>query len=225
MSEPGLWRNARLSTLASDADWGLVDDGALLVDGDTLAWVGPLAELPAAWRRRVAREHDLGGALVTPGLVDLHTHVYHGVTFWGVKPDPVAAHTGVTTWLDVGSAGAYNLMGFRDFIVKPADARIYSLLNISSIGLTAQTGELANLSYCDADLCCKMLDLYRNLVLGIKARIDVNTTGGQGLEPLRLAREAADRAGEAGVALDPDLLEFIEGGSGGAGDQGKEIGP
>src|SRR5689334_15818949 len=58
---------------------------------------------------------DARGQLVTPGLVDLHTHVYHRATFWGINPEPVAARSGVTTWLDVGSAGAYNFPGFRDF--------------------------------------------------------------------------------------------------------------
>jgi len=136
---------------------------------------------------------DAGGQYVTPGLVDLHTHVYHSVTYWGINADPVASRSGVTTWLDVGSAGAYNFPGFREFIVKPADARIYALLNISSIGLTAETWELANLGYCNVDLCCQLIDLNRDLILGIKARIDRNTTSGQGVAPLQRAREAADR--------------------------------
>jgi dihydroorotase len=105
----------------------------------------------------------------------------------------VAARSGVTTWLDVGSAGAFNWPGFREYVVKPAEARIYGLLNISAIGLTAATGELANLDYCDIDLCCKLIDLNRDMILGIKARIDRNTVGASGLEPLRRARAAADR--------------------------------
>ncbi len=136
---------------------------------------------------------DASGQFVTPGLVDLHTHVYHSVTTWGVLADPVAARSGVTTWLDVGSAGAYNLQGFREFIAKPSDARLYALLNISSIGLTAPTWELSNLNYCDVDLCCKLIDLNRDLVLGVKVRIDANTTSGTGIEPLRRARQAAEQ--------------------------------
>jgi len=140
-----------------------------------------------------ARVIDASGQYVTPGLVDLHTHIYHHVTFWGIDPEPVAARSGVTTWLDVGSAGAFNWPGFREFIVKPSELRIYGLLNISAIGLTAATGELANLDYCDVDLCCKLIDLHRDLILGIKARIDTNTVRGNGIEPLQRARAAAER--------------------------------
>ncbi|MBE7417062.1 MAG: imidazolonepropionase [Ideonella sp.] len=72
-----LWRGARLATLAGAGGWGLVEHGALLVDGARLAWVGAERALPAGLR--AAAEHDLGGALVTPGLVDCHTHlVYDG---------------------------------------------------------------------------------------------------------------------------------------------------
>ena len=139
------------------------------------------------------RTIDATGQYVTPGLVDLHTHVYHSVTYWGIHADPVAARSGVTTWLDVGSAGAFNVQGFRDFIAKPSASRLYSLLNISTIGLTASTWELANLNYCDVDLCVKLTNLNRDLILGVKVRIDHNTTSGTGIEPLRRGAEAAQK--------------------------------
>lgn len=150
------------------------------------------ANIPAESAHRVI---DASGQYVTPGLVDLHTHVYHSATCWGILADPVAARSGVTTWLDVGSAGAYNVMGFREFIAKPSQARLYALLNISSIGLTASTWELANLNHCDVDLCCKLIDLNRDLLLGVKVRIDRNTTSGTGVEGLRRAQVAAERVG------------------------------
>lgn len=71
-----LLRNARLVTLAGDTGWGLVEQGALAARDGVIAWVGPESALPAG---EVLREVDLAGALVTPGLVDCHTHlVYAG---------------------------------------------------------------------------------------------------------------------------------------------------
>jgi imidazolonepropionase len=74
-----LWTHARLATMAADAatPYGLIDDGALAVEDGAIAWVGPRAELPAGWRTG-ATEHDAQGALITPGLVDCHTHLVWG---------------------------------------------------------------------------------------------------------------------------------------------------
>ena len=71
-----LWRNARLATLAGPEPWGWVEHGALLSDGDTIRWAGAQAALPAGLQ--VDAEVDLGGLLVTPGLVDCHTHLVYG---------------------------------------------------------------------------------------------------------------------------------------------------
>ena len=71
-----LWRNAHLTTLAEPTGWGRIERGALVIDGETLRWVGPEAALPAGLE--VAAERDLGGALVTPGLIDCHTHLVYG---------------------------------------------------------------------------------------------------------------------------------------------------
>ncbi|MFG6429108.1 imidazolonepropionase [Roseateles sp. LYH14W] len=68
-----LWRGGRLATLAGDSGWGLIEDGAMLVEGGLLRWVGPTADAPAA--EEVVNLH---GALVTPGLVDCHTHLVYG---------------------------------------------------------------------------------------------------------------------------------------------------
>ncbi len=75
-----LWTNGRLATMAPDAEqaYGLVDDGALVVDGGNLAWVGPRAKLPADLLLRCTQQHDAGGALITPGLIDCHTHLVYG---------------------------------------------------------------------------------------------------------------------------------------------------
>lgn len=142
---------------------------------------------------QATRRIDATGQYVTPGLVDLHTHVYWGVTYWGIEADPVAARTGVTTWLDVGSSGGYTFPGFREYVAQPSRSRIYALLNLSSIGLVAPTWELANPDYLDVDLATGIVERNRDLVLGIKARIDSRTTRGTGILPMQKARELADR--------------------------------
>jgi dihydroorotase len=135
---------------------------------------------------------DAAGQLVTPGLVDLHTHVFRKVTYWGIDPDPVASRSGVTTWNDAGSAGALTLPGLREFVVEPARVRITAFLNISNIGLVGADHECANLAYLDVDLFRRLADRNRDLVHGVKVRMGTPTVGENGLEPLRRARRAAE---------------------------------
>ncbi|MDP2008521.1 MAG: imidazolonepropionase [Rubrivivax sp.] len=71
-----LWRHARLCSFHGALPWGWLDDASLLVEGDSLRWVGAEADLPAALRPDC--EHDLQGALLTPGLIDAHTHLVYG---------------------------------------------------------------------------------------------------------------------------------------------------
>ena len=76
-----LWTGCRAATMQPDAQraYGLIDDAAIAVEGDKLAWVGPRVDLPQALVDRCVERHDCGGALVTPGLIDCHTHlVYSG---------------------------------------------------------------------------------------------------------------------------------------------------
>jgi len=73
------WTNARVATMAADAatPYGLVEDAALVVEDGRIAWVGPRQEMPATLRG-AAQEHDAKGALITPGLIDCHTHLVWG---------------------------------------------------------------------------------------------------------------------------------------------------
>ena len=75
-----LWTNCSAATMAANGEqpYGLVEDAALVVEGDTLAWVGPRVALPAEWLERCTVQHDAGGALITPGLIDCHTHLVYG---------------------------------------------------------------------------------------------------------------------------------------------------
>lgn len=94
-----LYRNARLCTLDGTHGWGLIDEGALLAEGNMLRWVGSESELPSDVA--AARTHDLGGALVTPGLVDCHTHLVYG----GQRADEFEQRLNGANYEDIARAG------------------------------------------------------------------------------------------------------------------------
>jgi imidazolonepropionase len=75
-----LWTHCRAATMQTGAAqaYGLVEDAAIVVEGEHLAWIGPRGQLPPEWEERCDVRHDCGGALVTPGFVDCHTHLVYG---------------------------------------------------------------------------------------------------------------------------------------------------
>ena len=141
---------------------------------------------------------DASGRYVTPGLIDVHVHVFPGVSFLGVEPDPTCLARGVTTVVDAGSAGADTFPGFRKYVIEVSQTRILAQLNISSQGmLSRHVGEFALPEYADVDACCRMIEQHRDLILGVKVRLTKNSIVAQsaGMTPLHRAREAADAAG------------------------------
>ncbi len=138
------------------------------------------------------------GCYVTPGLIDLHVHVFHGVSHFGIEPDPTCLARGATTVVDAGSAGADTFPGFRKYVIDVSDTRILAQLNISSQGmLTREIGELENPDYADVAKACRMIEQHRDIILGVKVRLTRNSIVGEraGMQPLHKAREAADAAG------------------------------
>ncbi|WP_018914785.1 imidazolonepropionase [Thiomonas sp. FB-6] len=99
MSTRTLYRDALLCTLAGDAGWGLVDNAAMVAEGGTLRWVGAASELPA--HLEIDEEYHLGGTLVTPGLVDCHTHLVYG----GHRADEFELRLGGAGYADIAAAG------------------------------------------------------------------------------------------------------------------------
>ena len=72
---------------------------------------------------------DAKGLYVTPGIVDLHTHIFYGGgSVPGIEADPVAARSGVTTWVDAGSFAYDNATGFQKYIVDRAQVRVYGFV-------------------------------------------------------------------------------------------------
>ena len=136
------------------------------IRGGLVAELAPAID-PAGWRREI----DAGGRIVTPGLVDLHVHVYDGVSHYGISADRYCLSRGATTVLDAGSAGAQTFDGFRRYVIDEQETRIRALLNISVTGtLTDLRGELRDLEYADVGRAMRTVDENRGLVVGIKVR-------------------------------------------------------
>jgi dihydroorotase len=153
---------------------------------------------------------------VTPGLVDIHAHVYAGVTTWGIKADPVCTTTGTTTIVDAGSPGWATFPGFREFIAEPARTRILTYIHISGIGLVyGPVGEMRELEYANPGKVAETIMAHRDITTGVKVRQGAFQVGNNGVEPLKLAIEAAERSNTpvmchigSGVPL-PDVLKLM----------------
>lgn len=145
---------------------------------------------------RGAQVLDAGGKLVMPGLVDLHAHVYPQASAIGLPADELVPFTATTTYVSAGDAGGNNFSAFKHYIVGQARSRIYAFVHISSIGLAGfPVGELKNIEYANVDLAAKMVAENPELVLGVKVRESLDVVGPNGIEPLRMARLAAERSG------------------------------
>ena len=85
---------------------------------------GVVAAVESRIAEKANEEHDVAGAIVTPGMIDLHTHVYWGGTSIGVEAEPIARRSGTTTFVDAGTAGPANFPGFRRHVIERSPVRI-----------------------------------------------------------------------------------------------------
>ena len=153
---------------------------------------------------------------VTPGLIDIHTHVYYGVTTWGIRADAVCPTAGTTTVVDAGSPSWVTFPGFREFIAEPAQTNILTYIHISGIGLVyGPIGEMIDIAYAAPERVADTLQQHRDITVGVKVRQGKMQVGDNGVEPLKLAVEAAERAETsvmchigAGVPL-PNILRHL----------------
>lgn len=138
------------------------------------------------------------GLIVAPGLIDLHVHVFPGVSHYGIEPDPHCIAKGVTTAMDAGSAGADTFPGFRKYVIEASATRLFATLNISSQGmLNAEIGELHDIRFANVPRALQTIEANRDRILGVKVRLTKHSLVSEeaGIRPLHLAREAADAAG------------------------------
>jgi dihydroorotase len=207
LAEP--WQHLLAAQQRSEGPFDLVIKGGTVIDpsqgisaprdvaivGHTVSRVA--AEVPAAQARRVL---DARGKIVTPGLIDVHVHVYDGVAPLGIPADPNCIAKGVTTVVDAGSAGAHTFPGFRKYVINVVDTRVFTLLNLSVVGQSSLSqdnlfGELLDLRYANTKLAVRTIEKHRDVILGVKVRLSKNIAGEHDLEALRRAKEVGDAVG------------------------------
>ncbi|MFL5029492.1 MAG: amidohydrolase family protein [Xanthobacteraceae bacterium] len=151
------------------------------------------AEIPAD---RALRVLDAAGKLVTPGLVDLHCHVYPYGSALGIPADELVPHQCTTTCVSAGDAGANNFAAFRRHIVAQTRTRLYAFVHIANVGLTPfPVAELYNIDFAQVDVCARAVGENADMVLGVKVRMSENVIAKHGTEPLKRAIMACEKAG------------------------------
>ncbi|MEO6624270.1 MAG: amidohydrolase/deacetylase family metallohydrolase [Burkholderiaceae bacterium] len=144
---------------------------------------------------------DLRGKIVTPGLIDLHTHVYWGGTAIGVDAVALARSSATATFVDAGTAGPGNFPGFRKHVIEPVlPVRILPLLNLSFAGIfafsgTVMVGECEDLRLLDLRECARVAREHADLIVGIKVRVGRGASGASGIAPMDMALEVAEATG------------------------------
>lgn len=145
---------------------------------------------------RANRLLDASGKLVTPGLIDLHAHVYPYGSAIGIPADEVVPQTCITTAVSAGDAGANNISAFRRHIAAQTRTRLYAFVHIANFGLSGfPVGEMLNIDHAQVDAAAKAIAENRDMVLGAKVRTSRPVVGQNGLEPLRRAIQACERSG------------------------------
>ncbi len=205
-----LLKGARVIDPASDIDRVL---DVAFADGK-VAKLAP--DLPSDGARAV---RDVAGKIVTPGLIDLHTHIYWGGTSIGIEPDPIARQSGCTTLVDAGTAGPANLLGLRRHVIERSEVRILAYINVAFPGIFAfsgpvMVGECLDIRLLNARECLRVAREHADIVVGVKVRVGQGTSGANGIGPLDIALEVAGELGMPVMAhLDyppPSRREVLE---------------
>ncbi|WP_296942223.1 imidazolonepropionase [uncultured Massilia sp.] len=193
--------NARLATMAAaDGGYGIVEDGALALQGGRIAWVGRRADAPAA--ARALPVHDCGGLWITPGLVDCHTHVVHA----GNRSDEWEARLNGASYEDIARAGGGIMATVRATRAASEDALLrQSALRIAALlaeGVT--TLEIKSGYGLDLENEAKMLRAARRAGELLPVRVATTFLGAHALAP-EYAGRADDYIDEVCARMLPAL--------------------
>ena len=169
---------------------------------------------------QAAQSVDVTGKLVTPGLIDIHGHFYHGGNTSATNADETCLSAGVTTGVDAGSAGWANYVAMRDYVFPAKRTRLLAFLHIGATGLLLNPvlgGELRDMRLIDVDRTSDTIKENPGFLIGVKVRMHADAVSHwDAHNALRSAREAADKAGVklmvhiSGTPIPlPDILEHL----------------
>jgi len=151
---------------------------------------------------KAQRVLSAAGKIVTPGLIDLHAHVFPYGSAIGIPADELIPYQATTTLVSAGDGGANNIAAFRRAVVPQARARLFAFVHIANIGLAGfPVPELYNIDYAQTEAAAKAVAENADLVIGIKVRMSENVIAKNGLEPLKRAIQACELAGTGGKVM------------------------
>jgi len=140
------------------------------ITGNKIAAVAP--DISASQAKKVI---DVRGLHVTPGLVDIHTHLFFTTGAGGawagdesIQPDAFSFRTGVTTMADAGSAGWRGFETFRHFVIDRAKTRVFAFINISGLGMLTDAAEQETSEF-QPEQVARLAKKHRDVVVGVKS--------------------------------------------------------
>jgi dihydroorotase len=209
-----LIRGGRVIDPAQNID-GLLD---VLISNGRISKIGK--ELPPQESQQI---FDARGKIVTPGLIDMHCHVYHKIYKNGADPDDAGVRQGVTAVGDGGSAGEATFGGFPQFVVPASRTTVFCFVNLSSTGLSIQP-ELSDWDEINVPGLEAAIESNPGLVKGVKLRLVGNLIASKGTEVVKLAKKTAkkfglpimvhigDRWNQVPPKVTPEVLPLMESG-------------
>ena len=188
----------------------------IAIVGDRIAEVAkdiPVQEC----QQRVDARHKI----VTPGLIDLHCHVYDSVLGIGIEPDVAGIRQGVTTVVDGGSAGQATFGGFTKYVIPSSQTTVFCFVHLGSLGLSI-VPELRDWAEINLEATAATIEANRDVIKGVKLRTVGNIIASHGVEVVTIAKKMAksfslplmvhigDSDKQVSPALTQEILPLLE---------------